>query len=139
MSASDAPVAREQRGRAPPDVCRPDRRLTRGQRISQSRLFQEAYDHGSRHVGRLMVLWLRSGPGAALRLGVVASKRSFRRAVDRARVKRLLREAYRLSRHRYQGAYDVVLIARRPLLDVKRQEAEADLLRLARKAGLVKE
>jgi RNase P protein component len=50
-----------------------------------------------------------------------------------------LREAYRLNRFRFEGAYDVVLIARRPLLEARRQDAEAELRRLARRAALMKE
>jgi len=86
-----------------------------------------------------MILWVRTGPGAALRVDVIAGRRSFRRAVDRARVKRLLREAYRLNRYRFHGACDVILLARRPLLLATRQGAERDLLKLARRAGLIKE
>jgi len=69
---------------------------------------------------------------------VVASRRSFRRAVDRARAKRLLRESFRLNRHRFTGAVDVILVARMSLSAVRRPEAERDLLRLAEKAGLLR-
>jgi len=47
---------------------------------SQIRHFQEAFGRGHQQVGRFMVMWLRSGPEANLRLGVVASRRSFRKA-----------------------------------------------------------
>jgi ribonuclease P protein component len=113
-----------------------ERSLTRRQRLTASRLFQDTFEQGRSFAGALMVLWLRAAPDAAQRLGVVASKRSFARAVDRSRVKRLLREAYRLNRVRFVGPQDVVLVARRPLLRASRQEAERDLLRLAARAGL---
>ena len=86
-----------------------------------------------------MVLWLRPGEDASLRLGVVASKRTFRRAVDRARAKRLLREAFRLNRHQLSGAYDIVLLARRRILEVKRFAVDRDLMILAERAGIVTE
>ena len=38
-------------------------------------------------------------PGAPVQVGVGAAKRNFKRAVDRNRIKRLLREAYRLQKH----------------------------------------
>ena len=38
-------------------------------------------------------------PGSPVQVGVGAAKRNFKRAVDRNRIKRLLREAYRLQKH----------------------------------------
>ncbi|MBN2301604.1 MAG: ribonuclease P protein component [Lentisphaerae bacterium] len=114
----------------------PDRRLVRRQRISDSAVFREAFDAGSRYVGKFVVMLLRTGPEADLRLGVVASKRTFRRAVDRARAKRLMREAFRLNRYRMSGATDVVLVARRRILEVSAKEVGDELLALAGEAGL---
>ena len=45
------------------------------QRLRHTAQFQQAYDQDRRWHGRLMVLFLRSGPDASLRLGVVASKK----------------------------------------------------------------
>lgn len=113
------------------------RSLGRAQRLTHSRHFQEAFDQGEVYSGRMLVMRLRRGDGAALRLGVVASRRAFRRAVDRARVKRLMREAYRLNRGRFAGECDVVLMARPAMLRARRQDVEADLLVVARKARLI--
>jgi ribonuclease P protein component len=116
-----------------------NRRLSRKQRIVGSYIFREAFNTGRRYVGIFMVMWLRRGADAGLRLGVIASKRTFRRAVDRARAKRLLREAYRLNRFRFGGDFDVVLVARARIGGVKVQAVEKDLLVLAGKAGILQE
>ena len=118
---------------------RPDRRLTRQQRISRSSVFSEAFDQKRSFAGKFLVMWLRSGNDASLRLGVIASKRTFRRAVERNRAKRLMREAYRLNRFRLGGSDDVLLVGRRKILNAKLQEVEADLLKLAAKAGILSE
>ena len=78
-----------------------------------------------------MVVWFRYAPDAEGRLGVIASKRTFRRAVDRNRAKRLLREAYRLNRRRFSNKYDLVVVARRRILDVARKEVEREMCKLA--------
>ncbi len=122
-------------GAAQPHVPAPDRRLRPSQRLQESRLFREAYDQGRKAVGRYMVLLLRAGPGASLRLGVVAG-RKVGNAVFRARAKRRMREAYRQNRHRLNGEVDVVLIARAALLQASPAEVERELLGLAGRMGI---
>ncbi len=107
------------------------------QRLRHTARFREAYDQDRRWHGRFMVLFLRQGPGASLRLGVVAS-RKVGNAVERARAKRRLREAFR--RHRHQLATreeDVVLVARRSILSAPWPHVVAEWLRLAEQAGLL--
>lgn len=42
------------------------------------------------------------GPRSSLQMGVTVSKKHFKRAVERNRIKRLTREAYRLSKQELQ-------------------------------------
>ena len=113
-----------------------NRRLSRSQRLTRSALFQETYAQRRRYVGRTMILWLRGGEDAALRLGVVASKKTGN-AVARNRAKRRLREVFRLNRHRLHGKVDIILIARRVIFQATWKDLEQDLLKLADKAGLL--
>ena len=113
----------------------PDTRLRHGQRLTATNDFEETYAQGHSWRGRFMVLWLRRGKGAALRLGVVAS-RKVGGAVQRNRAKRRLRAAYRLHRRTFKGDGDVILIARGGIVAAPWADVVADLLYLAKRAGI---
>ena len=112
--------------------------LSKNQRLIKASLFREAFAQKKSFVGRFMVLWLREGEGASLRLGVVTSKKVSNRAFDRNRARRVLRDIFRRHRAEFSGEFDVVLIGRRNILSAPYEEVEAELLRLAGKAGLLR-
>ncbi len=92
---------------------------------------------GKRSVyGQTLVVWVASSADAGRRAGVVVSKRTFRRAVDRNRAKRLMREAFRLSRFRLVQGVDVILIARSGIAGKKCADVIADLERVCRRARI---
>ena len=113
--------------------------LDRKQRLTQSRLFSETFSQNRKWVGRYMVLWLRTGEDAALRLGVITSKKVELRANKRNRARRLLREAYRRLRPCFSGECDVILVGRRPILEADWNDILLEMLKLALDAGLASE
>ena len=113
-----------------------DRSSSKEQRLVQSSLFSETFSQNHKWVGRYMILWLRSGEGASLRLGVVTSKKVHLRANKRNLARRRLREAYRNLRPFFAGDYDVLLVGRRAILDAEWKDILRELLKLAGKAGL---
>jgi ribonuclease P protein component len=67
------------------------------------------------------------------RLGITASRKMARRAVERNRAKRLLREAFRqnsVDLDFLKNRYDWVINARRSVVEVKSDAVAADLKRL---------
>ncbi len=113
--------------------------LSRAQRLIRTCEFQEIFANGERWDGSLLTLWVHRSADASLRLGVIASRRAFPRAVDRSRAKRLLREAYRLNRCRLASGANVILIGRKGLVHACRQDVEKDFLAVAQRAGLLQE
>jgi len=84
--------------------------------------------------GQTLVIWVACLPDAGRRAGVVVSKRNFRRAVDRNRAKRLMREAFRLSRHRLIPEVGMILIARAGIAGKKCQDVMQDFERVCKRA-----
>lgn len=72
------------------------------------------------------------------RLGIIIPKRIMSRATERNRLKRYLREVYRLNKHRIEGSYDIVIILRnKDTLILGFREIEQLFLRLLKKQGLL--
>lgn len=113
------------------------RGLSRKQRLIRPADFSEAYESGQKFAGRHMVLWLKIGEDAALRLGVVSSRR-VGGAVQRNRARRRLRSLFRQERPGLARKADVILVARPGCVDAPWNELRADFLRLAEKAGLLR-
>ena len=100
------------------------------ERISDPAVFRRAFER-KRSVSdaSLIVYGLENGLDHA-RLGISASKRKIRNAADRNRVKRVLREAFRLSKTEFPPGVDLIIVPRGPALTFA--QARASLPSLAR-------
>jgi ribonuclease P protein component len=84
--------------------------------------FRQVYAHGRRYDGGLMTAFVLGNSLEYHRMGVTASRKLAKGAVERNRAKRLLREAFRLCATELsdlRAKYDWVLNARRSLLDTQ--------------------
>ncbi|HIG30907.1 MAG TPA: ribonuclease P protein component [Verrucomicrobiales bacterium] len=107
------------------------------QRIKRSSEFLRIKTHGKRRIkGCLVANWMKTDEGAKSRLGVITSRR-VGGAVTRNRARRLMREAFRLNQHRFTYSIDLILVARRSICGMKRQDVERDFLRIMKSSGLI--
>jgi ribonuclease P protein component len=116
-------------------------------RLSRSEDFARVYRTGRSVANKYLVLYYfeRLSPGAlevaaGPRVGFSVSKR-LGTAVDRNRIKRVLREAFRANGQSLRGNMDFVLIARAPMVELLETggfgAVEAKMLEVFRKASLV--
>ena len=84
--------------------------------------------------GSLRIVFVKSEEFPASRFGVSAAKKIYKRAVDRNRLKRLLREVYRLNKEEYKQAFGENTIAMlfyiSPVLPRNYSEVEDEFLKL---------
>ncbi len=95
--------------------------------------FQRAFRQGSRAKSKylLVVAVPHTGP---TRLGLSVGKRIFRHAHRRNRLKRILREAFRLEYGALPQGVDLVIVPALPGCDPSLAEARKELVTLAHKA-----
>jgi ribonuclease P protein component len=116
-------------------------------RLSRSEDFTRVYRTGRSVANRYLVLYYferpEPGPGEGTggpRVGFSVSKR-LGTAVDRNRIKRVLREAFHRHGQSLRGNMDLVLIARTPIVELLEagglKAVEDKLVEVFRKASLV--
>ena len=103
--------------------------LPRAARLRSRPQFTEALAEGPAGLRRHFTVYARPNGLTHARIGIIASKRVAPRAVDRNRAKRLVREMFRVMRHRLSGT-DVVVQLRRWSPRGSVAAARADIARL---------
>ncbi len=86
----------------------------------------------------MMVLYARRNRTGQNRVGITVG-RKLGHAVVRNRVRRRLREVYRLNEERFQPGWDIVVVARHKAITADFQSLTEGYLTLARKAGILRQ
>ncbi len=104
--------------------------------LKENRVFRRLYAKGRSAVGPAMVLYCRKNGGKENRLGFTVGTK-LGHAVIRNRVRRRLREIYRLNEHKIRSGYDIVIVARVRAVHCRYDQLERQFLSLASKLGLL--
>lgn len=88
-------------------------RFTKAERLTKKKEFERVFSEGKVFKDTKIVFYIIANDCQYSRIGLVVSKK-VGNAVQRNRVKRLLREAYRLNKHLLTANVDIIAIPRRP-------------------------
>lgn len=105
-------------------------------RLTRKEDFANVRQRGRSWAHPLMIMGAAPNKLTATRLGFL-TVRQINKAVARNRARRLLREAARQLYPRMQPGWDLVLIARQPIIQVKCQAVVAALEELLQRANLL--
>ena len=105
--------------------------------LKLNHIFRRLYATGG-HGNALLVLYARRNRLGINRVGITVSKK-LGKAVVRNRVRRRLREVYRLHESRFLPGWDIVVVARGRAVEASFSDLTRAYLRLAQKSGILRE
>lgn len=100
--------------------------------------FRRLYSKGKSAVDPYLVIYCRRNKGGVNRVGYTVSTK-LGHAVTRNRVRRRLREIYRLNSHSLRSGYDMVIVARNRCVGAEYSALETAFLSVCDKLGLIED
>ena len=107
------------------------------ERLLKGHEFRYMRNNSTSVAGKMMILNYAKAPDGKRRIGIIVSKRYDRKAVQRKRACRIIREAYRLIKSRVKDDIWIVIVARNYLHRRKAFEVQEEILNLLKQENLV--
>lgn len=99
--------------------------------LRKNRQFQFVYKYGRSYANKYLVMYIKENGLGMNRIGISVSKK-VGNSVVRHRVKRLVKESYRLHENVFNSGLDMVIVARAGASEVGYYEIERALLHLSK-------
>lgn len=107
--------------------------------IKKNHEFRRVYNKGKSAATSKIVVYCRQRRAADKnRLGITVGTK-IGKAVIRNRIRRRIKEIYRLNEEKLKTGYDIVIVARVRSREAQYRELENDILKLCSKLGIVKD
>lgn len=104
--------------------------------LKNSRDFSQVYNHKESMANKYLVMYIQPNDQMYSRIGISVSKK-VGNSVIRHRIKRLIKESYRLNIEKLRKGYDIVVISRVTAKGKNFHEIESAFLHLCRKLDII--
>lgn len=94
-----------------------DKRFLATNKLPNSNAYKQVFSSKKRSVDKFFLVIVKENSENIARLGLVISKKKIRKAFFRNRIKRLIRESFRLNKTRLIGN-DIVVVAKKKLISL---------------------
>ncbi len=107
--------------------------------LRKNKDFLKMYRSGNFYVGKIMVIYVKKNNSDYNKLGIT-TVRNYGKSVERNRMRRLIKESYRLNEDRISLGWDIVFSVRKRDSESmpSYKETERELKYLLKKTGLMK-
>ncbi|HOK08918.1 MAG TPA: ribonuclease P protein component [Candidatus Hydrogenedens sp.] len=105
-------------------------------RLRKKKDFEYVFEKGKRFSGKGLVCYWFSDEVSGNKLGIVVSKK-VGQSVERNRIKRYIREYYRLNRPRFLKSGTLIVVARPEVSNWDHQQIDAELEQLLKTAEIL--
>jgi ribonuclease P protein component len=112
-------------------------RFLKSERLKQSSEFKAVFQQCRKLEDGQLAMYVQFSGDAALRKFGVSLSRALGKAHLRNRLKRRLREIYRVEKENFRGGYQIILVPRRGSAARTFSDLRQSFLSLAQKAGLL--
>ncbi|NLN14591.1 MAG: ribonuclease P protein component [Tissierellia bacterium] len=106
-------------------------------RLRKNMEFKRVYDQGRNYWNRNLILYVRKNDLNETRVGFTITKK-IGNSVVRNKIRRRMREIYRLNFHNLKAGYDLVFITKKNVVDLSFKELESSMLHIMKIAKLLK-
>ncbi len=113
-------------------------KLPRRRMLKDKKDFQRVRHCGRSYADRCLVMYVLKDAGELSGMAAFAAGKKLGCAVVRTRMKRIMREAYRLNQDKIVDSAAVILVGRKAAIGVKSGVMEKSFLKLAGRAGILK-
>lgn len=111
-------------------------KFTKADRIKSKKGFQLVYSSGRSVVDALSVIYVLTSNGEKAKIGLAVGKK-LGPAVMRNRIKRMMREVFRVRKHELKPGVNIIWVARKKLVAADYNTYDRVFMRLAKRAGLL--
>jgi ribonuclease P protein component len=99
------------------------------QTLRKNNEFRKVFSAGGKKIGKYVIVYLLPVKKKSTRVGIIA-KKSIGNAVKRNKIKRILRELWRNRCFQLLSGYDVVILARKKIIQARFSDIEDELMKL---------